>query len=405
MDAERDTLNGRETIHEPNRGRSQTSRDFQGLTSVLLVLLLAGCGKVERPAKPKGTVNVRIPPAPEKVTNNVRTAAPVAVFFSDVWRSTVSNRANPANIAGQCAQVIDSARFSLDVCVEEIDDPAIIDAIIRAHRRGVRVRVVTESDFLDERGPKSFRAEGIEVVGDNRSARMHNKFMVVDKQAVWTGSCNFAMRCAYRNNNNAVLIASPELAENFAEKFRWFWELKKFGGRPSSRARIPHAAVKLSDGTVVDSYFAVHDQVHQEILELVRKSQHSIRFLAFRFTNDELAQALLERAEEGVKVQGVLDSRQNAELSEFDRLRTHRNVEVLLDGNKHDMHHTIMILDDEIVVAGSMDFEAGSGEQNDENVVVFHSGKLAERYNDEFSRIYRSAITSLAGKHPDLNRY
>lgn len=409
MDAERETTTLFETLFAPDNPSGAFLRPVPSrkrFVPLILVLGLMGCGQVTPPSHPEASPRSDSLPVPDLLPSTARvgTSAPIVVYFSDVWRSTSSNRANPSNIAMQCAQAIDSARLSLDVCVEEIDDPVIIDAIVRASRRGVRVRVVTEGDFLDALGPRSLRAEGIEVVGDNRQSRMHNKFLVIDRQTVWTGSGNFTVRCAYRNNNNAVLINSLELGENYSEKFRAFWELRKFGGRPSNQASPPRSTVKLSDGTVVETYFAPRDRIDRRLVDLVRKTQRSIRFLAFRFTNDELAQAMLDRAEEGVRVQGVLDTRQNSSLSEFDRLKFHRNVEVLLDGNKHEMHHKVLILDDEIVITGSMDFETGAGEANDENVVILHGGKFAERFNDEFSRLHRSAITSLAGKLPDLVR-
>ena len=39
---------------------------------------------------------------------------------------------------------------------------------------------------------------------------MHNKFIVVDGRYVWTGSLNTTDNGAYKNNNNAIWIDSPE---------------------------------------------------------------------------------------------------------------------------------------------------------------------------------------------------
>jgi phosphatidylserine/phosphatidylglycerophosphate/cardiolipin synthase-like enzyme len=38
---------------------------------------------------------------------------------------------------------------------------------------------------------------------------MHDKFVVVDKAAVWTGSWNFTENDTYRYNNNGVLFNRP----------------------------------------------------------------------------------------------------------------------------------------------------------------------------------------------------
>ena len=44
---------------------------------------------------------------------------------------------------------------------------------------------------------------------------MHHKFAVVDEAIVMTGSWNFTEGDTYRLNNNAVIVRSAQLAENF----------------------------------------------------------------------------------------------------------------------------------------------------------------------------------------------
>jgi phosphatidylserine/phosphatidylglycerophosphate/cardiolipin synthase-like enzyme len=62
--------------------------------------------------------------------------------------------------------------------------------LIDAHRRGVTVRLVTESDNMDVSEIQELREVGIPILGDRREGRMHNKFVVIDRQEVWTGSLN-----------------------------------------------------------------------------------------------------------------------------------------------------------------------------------------------------------------------
>ena len=49
--------------------------------------------------------------------------------------------------------------------------------IVAAHRRGVRVRVVTDDDKQDDRGSKtmSLKSQGIEVRNDGDLSHMHHK--------------------------------------------------------------------------------------------------------------------------------------------------------------------------------------------------------------------------------------
>lgn len=372
---------------------------------LLASLLALGCG--ELPESPVGRPGgVAVTPAPQTSSPSPVTLSddPISVFFSDVWATVSHNRSNPRNIAACCAAVIDDAQLSLDVCGHEIDNEQIIDAILRAHQRGVAVRVVSESDYAEETGPRAFADAGVPLLFDGRDALMHNKFIVIDRRAVWTGSFNFTENGAYKNNNNAVLIRDERVAANFAEKFRWFWEEKKFGGRPSRKHQIPYPVVQLADGTTIETYFSTHDNVDQKVIAVVRGAKESIEFLAFSFTHDDIAQAMLERADRGVDVRGVFETRQNSKYSEFDRLDAHRNVHVLLDGNRYNMHHKVIIVDREIVVTGSYNFSASATSDNDENIVIIHNAKIAEQFHKEFANVYTDAQRALAGQSGGLMR-
>jgi hypothetical protein len=89
-----------------------------------------------------------------------------------------------------------------------------------AHRRGVEVLVVTESDNLDGEDFQRLKEAGVPVLGDRREGTMHNKFMVIDGAEVWTGSMNFTVSGAYFDNNAIMRIRSAELAayEQFADR-------------------------------------------------------------------------------------------------------------------------------------------------------------------------------------------
>ena len=76
------------------------------------------------------------------------------------------------------------------MAIHFLDLWSIRDALIDAHRRGVAVRLVTESDNMHVPEIQEVREAGIPVLGDRREGRMHNKFVVIDRQEVWTGSLN-----------------------------------------------------------------------------------------------------------------------------------------------------------------------------------------------------------------------
>ena len=88
------------------------------------------------------------------------------------------------------AEAIRQSRLSVDAAIYDLNLWSLRDALIDAHRRGVIVRLVTESDNLDQEELGELVEAGIPVLGDRRQGLMHNKFVVVDRLEVWTGSMN-----------------------------------------------------------------------------------------------------------------------------------------------------------------------------------------------------------------------
>ena len=75
---------------------------------------------------------------------------------------------------------IDQTRLSVDVAAYSFNLWSLENALIRAHKRGVVVRIVMESDNMDNQEVHEIKDAGIPVVGDQQEGLMHDKFMVLD---------------------------------------------------------------------------------------------------------------------------------------------------------------------------------------------------------------------------------
>ena len=84
-----------------------------------------------------------------------------------------------------------SAQKSVSVCAYEIDLPDVADALLNEYRRGISVRIVTDTDNFKSPEIQRLVKTGIQVKQDHKPSIMHNKFVVVDGHKVWTGSYNF----------------------------------------------------------------------------------------------------------------------------------------------------------------------------------------------------------------------
>lgn len=299
----------------------------------------------------------------------------------------------PDNIAQALINYINQTQKTIDVCAHELDNKRITKALVDATNRGVRVRAVTESDYIEEDGIKQLQAAGVTLVEDKRDgALMHNKFMIFDNKAVWTGSMNFTENCAYRNDNHGLYIESPDLAENYATKFTWMFDRRKFGGLPERSARIPHPVVTLRDGTRIENYFSTHDKIANKLTIKIQETRKQIHFLAFSFTHPNMTEAMKLRAQAGVSIQGVFEKSQSLNtFSAYGKMSGLPNVEVYLDANPRNMHHKVLLLDSTITVAGSFNFSKSADEDNDENIVIIHSPSVTALFEEEFQRVYQLA--------------
>ncbi|MDQ3700812.1 MAG: phospholipase D-like domain-containing protein, partial [Chloroflexota bacterium] len=100
--------------------------------------------------------------------------------------------------------LIDGARQGVDIAIYDFDLENVAAAMTRAKGRGVGVRMVTDTDTLQNKNQEIVRAVGtvkganIPIVDDQRRGLMHHKFAVVDGEVVLTGSWNFTTGDTYR---------------------------------------------------------------------------------------------------------------------------------------------------------------------------------------------------------------
>jgi phosphatidylserine/phosphatidylglycerophosphate/cardiolipin synthase-like enzyme len=338
-----------------------------------------------------------------EATPTASTAPPVvAGSGGDWWQVYFTDPQNvndPDNLTGSIPEklidYINNAQRTIHIASFEFNLTPVAEALIAAHERGVEVQWVTD----DEHGIEADEEEedhgqfamlekaGIEVTDDDRSALMHNKFWIFDDQTVWTGSTNITANGNFRNNNNVLVIDSPELAAIYEREFDEMWA-GEFG--PTSSSTVADQTVTIA-GTPVRVLFAAEDEVVSQLAPLIENAKNSIRFMAFSFTHDDLGAAVLDRAEAGVEVQGIFETRgSETEYSELSALYC-AGVPARQDGNPGTFHHKVFVIDDQMVVTGSLNFSNNADESNDENVVVVTNSDIAAQYLQEFERRWAEA--------------
>jgi mitochondrial cardiolipin hydrolase len=121
--------------------------------------------------------------------------------------------------------LIDSSRKTLDICVFTITNDVLTAALLAAHGRGVRLRVITDDDKSHDRGSDiaRMRQAGIPVRMDDSEAHMHHKFAVFDSRILLTGSYNWTRSASRSNQENFLISDDPRLSARYASAFDALW--------------------------------------------------------------------------------------------------------------------------------------------------------------------------------------
>jgi phosphatidylserine/phosphatidylglycerophosphate/cardiolipin synthase-like enzyme len=343
-------------------------------------------------------------------------ASPASVA-SDVWQVAFTAPVSPpdndpakhhGSLDDKLVGLMNRATRTLDVADYDFDLANVAQAMAKAAQRGVRVRMVTDSDTLDnakdaevQAAFKTLRDASIPIVPDSRPPIMHNKFTVVDGEWVEMGSWNYTDGDTYHLNNNLAIFHSKDLADNYTAEFEKMFVQKKFGAaKPKG---VPHPTLQIG-GMPMENYFAAEDGVAAHIIEKINQAQRKIHFLAFSFTHDGMGQATMERRKAGAEVQGVFETTgSNTPFSEYGKMKQ-AGLDVYQDGNPYVMHHKLILLDDRVTIFGSFNFSENADKDNDENLLIVTDPAFTAQFEQEYQRVLAVAKNPPAKKQGGSER-
>lgn len=142
---------------------------------------------------------------------------------------------------GKCSSYIvreiGQAQKEILVAVYAFTNEEIAWALVKASQRGVKVQVVLDQDFdaTNDVSKKTFlekqripirRVSGLDK--GNGAGLMHQKFAVIDRKVLLTGSYNWTVSAENSNDENLLVFrdAAP-LAEEYRKEFFRLWEKKR----------------------------------------------------------------------------------------------------------------------------------------------------------------------------------
>ena len=130
-----------------------------------------------------------------------------------------------ADCPGRIRSFLAQAKSSVDICVFTITDDRLTSAVLEAHGRGVKIRIITDNDKAADLGSDAdrFLEAGIQLRVDRTQFHMHHKFAVADQSLLLNGSYNWTRGAAESNEENFIITDEKKLVAAFSAAFEELW--------------------------------------------------------------------------------------------------------------------------------------------------------------------------------------
>lgn len=124
--------------------------------------------------------------------------------------------------------LIKNAVKTIDVSVYSINNTKIVNALKKAHEKGIKIRILTDRTQASGKSSKvkELKTAGINVRVHSKYKIEHNKFAVFDGKKASTGSYNWTNPASDKNSENCVFFTdNPEVVSKYQNRFEHLWQV------------------------------------------------------------------------------------------------------------------------------------------------------------------------------------
>ena len=326
-----------------------------------------------------------------------------------------------ASVANEVAEFLGGASESLELALYDVrlhDEAAEIvkQALVGAQERGVAVRLVYNVDHpgpIPVPPPPQTAPELLEALPIGTRPipgvpdLMHHKYVVRDRETVWTGSMNWTQDSWSRQENAIAIVHSRELAHAYGLNFEELWKT----GDVIDSGKVEPRPVDVG-GVELRPWFSPEhgEALAHRIAKRIGQARRRVRVASPVLSSGPILGTLAEVCSDGkVDVAGVVDDTQvdgvlyqwwlNGNASwKVPALR--RFLEAARFAGKpstkwavntvHDFMHAKIVVADDVSFLGSFNL-SHSGEMNAENVLELKDAAIADRltvFVDEIRALY-----------------
>jgi phosphatidylserine/phosphatidylglycerophosphate/cardiolipin synthase-like enzyme len=196
----------------------------------------------------------------------------------------------PDDSAQPILDAINQAKESLRIKMFVFADPHIMEAVVKAHKRGVKVRVMLNptrrsGEEQNDDTRKRLADAGIEVLSGSPSFDLtHEKSMVVDSQVAWVMSLNWDKKNLSETRDYALVTSHSHEVDEIVECFEADWARKPF-----------------EPGKDCHMIWCVGN-ARERIAQFIDNAQHTLFLQNERYQDAVIIERLVRASRRGVKV-------------------------------------------------------------------------------------------------------
>src|SRR5215467_4608116 len=194
----------------------------------------------------------------------------------------------PDDAATPILDAISGAKKSLRIKMFVFSDPNLLDAVIAAHKRGVKVQVMLNPERRsgeedNEATRKKLTKAGVSVKDSNPAVELtHEKSMVADDATAFVKSLNWATKNLTETRDYAIVTEHAHEVNEIIEGFEADWHRQKF--EPGAKAHLiwcpggRDAICRFIDGA--KHHLFVQNERYQDALiieRLVRAARRGVK--------------------------------------------------------------------------------------------------------------------------------
>ena len=278
----------------------------------------------------------------------------------------------PDESAKPILDAINAAKKSLHVKMFVFSDPALLQAVVAAHERGVKVRVMLNAARRSGEDDNKTVRKALDKAGIAQKDSSpdfgitHEKSMVVDEALAFVKSLNWATKNLTETRDYAITTTHPHAVTEIIECFEADWHRKKF--KPGLSA---HLIWCPANG-------------RERIAQFIDEARHTLFVQNERYQDTVIIERLVRARERGVKIHLMArpphSLKKDKIIEGVGGLRIMDDVGIKIHKLKHlKLHGKMLLADGARAIVGSINLAPGSFDDRRELAIELNDDDIVDR--------------------------